>query len=731
MSHATSPKRTLTIALVGQPNVGKSSLINALSGSHLKVGNFSGVTIEKTQASFTYQNTHITIIDLPGSYSLNHYSPEEKITKDFLESRQYDIVLNVLDSTNLARNLALTGQIMDLGIKIVLGLNMIDEARDEQVIVNHKLLSEILGVPCVPISASTGENLSLLLDTLLSYAQKPLCAPKRVYNDKIEKAIAQVEQFITQKSFYELHAYPKASTPLSARGLAILLIKQDSALYAYLHDKPCYHEIVQYVNAARNELSLASDEQNIARLFHHDAIAYAQGAAQETITYPKSTLEQTKNVDSILLHKRFGIPIFLMLMFVLFEATFYVGGFFKDYIELGFENLAEVIREHIVVEAFASLLCDGVIGGVGTILAFLPLIAVLYFGIALLESSGYMARIAFLLDGFFHKFGLHGKSFIPLVAGFGCSVPAYMATRTLKNRNERLITLFVIGFMSCSARLPIYVLFIGAFFDQKHAGLVLFGIYLFGAIIALLLAKLLKLSVFTGHEEPFVMEMPKYRMPNWRVVWFSVWSKVVMFLKKAAGFIFLGSILIWFASQYPKSPELEEQYTASQEALMQSKQFNALSKQDQQEALWYLHNEYNENFLRQTYSGKIGEALRPIFAPLDFDWRLSISLVAGFAAKEVVVSTLGILYALGDDVNEESTSLQQNLRDNISFPTAIAFIVFVMFYIPCFAATITFGREAGGIKFVAYLFIFTSIVAYCFALLGYYCAWLGYKFFMG
>lgn len=731
MSHATSPKRTLTIALVGQPNVGKSSLINALSGSHLKVGNFSGVTIEKTQASFTYQNTHITIIDLPGSYSLNHYSPEEKITKDFLESRQYDIVLNVLDSTNLARNLALTGQIMDLGIKIVLGLNMIDEARDEQVIVNHKLLSEILGVPCVPISASTGENLSLLLDTLLSYAQKPLCAPKRVYNDKIEKAIAQVEQFITQKSFYELHAYPKASTPLSARGLAILLIKQDSALYAYLHDKPCYHEIVQYVNAARNELSLASDEQNIARLFHHDAIAYAQGAAQETITYPKSTLEQTKNVDSILLHKRFGIPIFLVLMFVLFEATFYVGGFFKDYIELGFENLAEVIREHIVVEAFASLLCDGVIGGVGTILAFLPLIAVLYFGIALLESSGYMARIAFLLDGFFHKFGLHGKSFIPLVAGFGCSVPAYMATRTLKNRNERLITLFVIGFMSCSARLPIYVLFIGAFFDQKHAGLVLFGIYLFGAIIALLLAKLLKLSVFTGHEEPFVMEMPKYRMPNWRVVWFSVWSKVVMFLKKAARFIFLGSILIWFASQYPKSPELEEQYAASQEALMQSKQFNALSKQDQQEALWYLHNEYNENFLRQTYSGKIGEALRPIFAPLDFDWRLSISLVAGFAAKEVVVSTLGILYALGDDVNEESTSLQQNLRDNISFPTAIAFIVFVMFYIPCFAATITFGREAGGIKFVAYLFIFTSIVAYCFALLGYYCAWLGYKFFMG
>ncbi|WP_317371278.1 ferrous iron transport protein B [Helicobacter canis] len=732
MPHATkSPPIALTIALIGQPNVGKSSLINALSGSHLKVGNFSGVTIEKTQAVFTYQNTRITIIDLPGSYSLNHYSPEEKITKDFLESRQYDIVLNVLDSTNISRNLALSGQIMDLGVKMVLGLNMIDEARDEQISINHELLSEILGVPCVPISASTGENLSLLLDTLISYAQKPLCAPKRIYNDKIEKSIAKVELFITQQSFYELQTYPHASSPLSARQLAILLIKQDSALYAYLHDKPCYHEILQCVSSARQELSLASGEKNIARIFHHDAIAYAQGAAQETIAYPKSTLEQTKNVDSILLHKVFGVPIFLLLMFVLFEMTFYVGGFFKDYIELGFENLAEVIREHIVVKDFASLLCDGVIGGVGTILAFLPLIIVLYFGIALLESSGYMARIAFLLDGFFHRFGLHGKSFIPLIAGFGCSVPAYMATRTLKNRNERLITLFVIGFMSCSARLPIYVLFVGAFFEQKHAGVVLFGIYLFGAIAALLLAKLLKLSVFAGYEEPFVMEMPKYRMPNWRVVWFSVWSKVVMFLKKAAGFIFLGSVLIWFASQYPKSPALAKEYEAKRATLVDSRQFRALNEEQQQEKLWYLHNEYNENFLRQTYSGRIGEALRPIFAPIDFDWRLSISLVAGFAAKEVVVSTLGVLYALGDDVSEESTTLQQNLRDSISFPTAIAFIVFVMFYIPCFAATITFGREAGGIKFVAYLFVFTTIVAYCFALLGYYCALFGYRFFMG
>lgn len=726
---------TITIALIGQPNVGKSSLINALSGSHLKVGNFSGVTIEKTQATFFYHGTRIVIVDLPGSYSLNHYSPEEKITKDFLESRQYDIVLNVLDSTNLARNLALTGQVMDLGVKMVLGLNMIDEAREEHIQVNHALLGEILGVPCVPISAHTNENLPALLDMLIDTARKPLCAPKRIYNDEIERAIAEVERFITQKGFYEIQSYPNAHAPLSMRQIAILLIKQDSNLYAYLHDKPSYHEIIQCVNQVRNALSMASGEHNIMRLFHQDAIAFAQGAGQESTTYPKTMLQKTKNMDALLLHKVFGIPIFLGLMFVLFEMTFYVGGFFKDYIELGFDELSSMLREVIVVKDFASLLCDGVIGGVGTIIAFLPLIMVLYFGIAILESSGYMARIAFLLDGFFHRFGLHGKSFIPLVAGFGCSVPAYMATRTLKNRNERLITLFVIGFMSCSARLPIYVLFVGAFFAPKYAGVVLFGIYLFGALIALLLAKFLKLSVFRGYEEPFVMEMPKYRMPNWRVVWFSVWSKVVMFLKKAAGFIFLGSVLIWFASQYPKSPDLEHAYETKKQAILESTSSGIMLSQAQQAAqeqqLWYLANEYNEQFLRQTYSGRIGEALRPFFAPLGFDWRLSIALVSGFAAKEVVVSTLGILYALGDDATEESVSLQQNLKDTISFPSAIAFIVFVMFYIPCFAATITFGREAGGVKFVVYLFVFTTIVAYMFALLGYFIADVGYGFFMG
>ncbi len=705
----------IIIALVGQPNVGKSSLINALSGAHLKVGNFSGVTVEKTQVSLIHKDTKITFIDLPGTYSLNDYSLEEKITKDFLESRNYDVIVNVLDSTNLERNLALSAQILDLGTKTILALNMIDEAKSEHIQIDIELLSEILGTLCIPISAGDGFNLEVLLDTIIDVYHKPFCGSKRIYGEALESQIAHIEQFLLQKSFRELKSYPDSTNALSMRQIAILLLKLDKNIYAYLHDKPCYSQITTFVNAIIAHITQATGEQNIQSLFNADAIAFGLGAAKEVVHYPKTLMQKTQKIDSILLHRYFGIPIFLLLMFTLFDLTFYVGGFIKDYIEEGFEILGDFLREAIPSSDFASLVCDGIIGGVGTIIAFLPLIAILYLGIALLEGTGYMARAAFLLDGIFHKFGLHGKSFIPLVAGFGCSVPAYMATRTLKNKSERLITLFVIGFMSCSARLPIYVLFIGAFFPNQYAGGILFGIYLLGAIVALLMAKFLKLTIFRDYNEPFVMEMPKYRLPNWRIIWFSVWTKIVMFLKKAGGFILLASVLIWFASQYPKNPDIQAQYDTKREAIEHSK----LAQEAKDKEIWYLNNEENELFLKQTYTGKIGVFVEPFFAPMHFDWRLCVALVSGFAAKEVVVSTLGVLYSLGDKVDEESTNLQAILKNSVSVPSAIAFIVFVMFYIPCFAATITFGREAGGIKFVGYLFVFTTIVAYIFSFVAY------------
>ncbi|WP_411675667.1 ferrous iron transport protein B [Helicobacter felis] len=423
----------------------------------------------------------------------------------------------------------------------------------------------------------------------------------------------------------------------------------------------------------------------------------------------------TQKIDKYLMHPIYGVPIFLGLMFVVFFMSFLVGGGVQGYVDDGFAWLAETLKTHIPNAQIGSLLGDGIIGGVGAVLSFLPLIVVLYLGISLLEATGYMSRVAFLLDGIFHKFGLHGKSFIPLITGFGCSVPAYMATRTLQNQHERLITLFVIGFMSCSARLPIYVLFVGAFFPDKYASFVLFLIYVLGAVVALLMAKFLKLSVFKGQEESFVMEMPKYRMPSPKVIWYSIYTKSLSYLKKAGTYILAGAIFIWFASAYPRDSKTLESYQA-QQARIEASQLDNTAKQ---EALASLEEKKQQDILENSFVGRVGRSIDGLFKPMDFDWRLSISLVTGFMAKEVVVSTLGVLYSLGD-TSQESKTFRNALKNHVSVPSAIAFIVFVMFYIPCFAATITFGKEAGGVKFVLYLFIFTTAVAYLFSLIAYY-----------
>jgi len=378
-----------------------------------------------------------------------------------------------------------------------------------------------------------------------------------------------------------------------------------------------------------------------------------------------------------------------------------------DYIDAAFAWLGDQTKSILGDGELGSLIADGMIGGVGAVIMFLPNIIILFFGIALLETTGYMSRVAFLLDGFFHKFGLHGKSFIPLVTGFGCSVPAYMAARTLKNEKDRLITLFIIGFMSCGARLPIYVLFAGAFFAEEQAGNILFIIYISGAILGLLMAKALKMFVFKGDDEPFVMEMPKYRMPSFKLIWHTVYGQAKSYLKKAGTFILAASVLVWFASNYPKNHELEAQYETKIEQALND---NAKSK---------LSNELSLALLEQSYLGKIGHASEPFFAPLGFDWRMSVALEAGLAAKEVVVSTLGVLFALGDEVDEGSEGLITQIKANIPFASAIAFIVFVMIYLPCLAASMVFTKEAGGWKYLVYLFIMTSATAWILSFIAY------------
>lgn len=635
--------KEITIALVGQPNVGKSSLINALSNAHLKVGNFAGVTVDKMEVGLIHKEHQITIIDLPGTYALNDFTTEEKVTKDFLEKGQYDLILNVVDSTNLERNLALSAQLLDTNKKMLLALNMWDEAQKEGIKINTEKLSKELGVVCVPTSARSKEdrlNTELLLDEIIR-----LYSQNTTNNESIK---------VPSQSFKESLKYSQ-----SAQRIAKLVISEN--------------------------------KQN-------------------------ASFEHTYKIDKILMHPRYGIFIFLGFMFIIFSLSFLIGGGVQKALEAGFKFLSDSIKENVANEDLASLVGDGIIGGVGATVSFLPLIVVLYFGISLLETTGYMSRVAFLLDGILHKFGLHGKSFIPLITGFGCSVPAYMATRTLQNYNERLITLFVIGFMSCSARLPIYVLFVGSFFPSSSAGFVLFCIYILGAVVALVMAKLLKLSVFKGQTESFIMEMPKYRFPSWRMVYFSIYTKSLSYLKKAGTYILVGAILIWFMSQYPKNDVAMKAY--KQESLLVDKD-TTLSSEAKEEKLKELKAELDKKNLKNSIVGRGGAYLEKVFSPMDFDWRLSVSLVTGFMAKEVVVSTLGVLFSLGDQ-NEKSDAFRGILRKEVSVPSGIAFIVFVMFYIPCFAATITFGREAGGIKFVAYLFIFTTVVAYAFSLIAFY-----------
>ncbi|GAA8173378.1 ferrous iron transport protein B [Helicobacter pylori] len=635
--------KEIIVALVGQPNVGKSSLINALSNAHLKVGNFAGVTVDKMEVSLVHKEHQITIIDLPGTYALNDFTTEEKVTKDFLEKGQYDLILNVVDSTNLERNLALSAQLLDTNKKMLLALNMWDEAQKEGITINTEKLSKELGVVCVPTSARSKEdrlNTELLLDEIVR-----LYSQNTANNESIK---------VPSQSFKESLKYSQ-----SAQKIAKSVISEN--------------------------------KQN-------------------------ASFEHTYKIDKILMHQRYGIFIFLGFMFIIFSLSFLIGGGVQKALEEGFKFLSDSIKENVANEDLASLVGDGIIGGVGATVSFLPLIVVLYFGISLLETTGYMSRVAFLLDGILHKFGLHGKSFIPLITGFGCSVPAYMATRTLQNYNERLITLFVIGFMSCSARLPIYVLFVGSFFPSSSAGFVLFCIYILGAVVALVMAKLLKLSVFKGQTESFIMEMPKYRFPSWRMVYFSIYTKSLSYLKKAGTYILVGAILIWFMSQYPKNDAAMKAY--KQESLLVQKNAN-FSSEAKEEKLKELKTELDKKNLKNSVVGRGGAYLEKVFSPMDFDWRLSVSLVTGFMAKEVVVSTLGVLFSLGDQ-NEKSDAFREIIRKEVSVPSGIAFIVFVMFYIPCFAATITFGREAGGIKFVAYLFIFTTVVAYAFSLIAFY-----------
>ena len=698
-------KESITVAMVGQPNVGKSSLINAISDAHLHVGNFAGVTVEKMEVETTYCDESgcceydIHIIDLPGAYSLNDYTLEERVTKEFLINEEYDLVINVIDSTHLQRNLLLTAELLELGKKMIVVLNMIDEAEAEGISIDAKQLSSILGVPVIKTSAKDGRGMDDLMRAIVEVYKRPHTESKILYSDFIEEEIDRLVKFFEAKHY-------KSDIPY--RHLAIRLLKEDTQIYKKMHDEPIWIELLPLLRESLDHIYLHTGKQDIKEIFNDEHFAFAKGAKMEVISTKSMRAKNiTQKIDNLLIHPYLGIPIFLFLMWGLFQLTFTLGSIPMDWISAGFDWLSQETKSLLGEGMLSSVIADGVLGGVGAVVSFLPNIIILFFGIALLETTGYMARVAFLLDGFFHKFGLHGKSFIPLVTGFGCTVPAYMAARTLKSRSDRMITLFILGFMSCSARIPIYVLFAGAFFGAEHAGNILFLIYITGALLGLVAAKVLRVTAFKGEDDPFVMEMPKYRLPSLKLLFHVVWGQAKDYLNKAGTFILMASVLIWFASNYPKDPKIEAEYAQKIERAVTQEQKDALL------------SELQKIEMERSYLGMVGKATEPFFAPLGFDWKMSVALEAGLAAKEVVVSTLGVLYSMGDSIDAESKSLQERLRENISLPAALAFIVFVMLYIPCFASMAVFIREAGGWKYLGYLFLMTTATAWVFSFITY------------
>ncbi len=692
----------IKVALVGQPNVGKSMLINSISNAHLHVGNFSGVTVDKTEVLFDYKDYHFTVVDLPGTYAFTDYTIEERVTHEYLCAEDYDIIINVVDSTNIEKNLQLTSELLTMSKKIVIALNMSDEAEKEGILIDEKYMSELLGVSCVKVSAATKMGIEELIDTVIEVYEKPKQEPKLVFSEAVEEEIEKIVSYLKKHKYKAVNSY---------RNVAINLLKNNKKTYEKLHDDPIWTELQPILIEASRHIELHHDTDDIKEAFAEEYASFNRGIVAEVVKYTADERREkkslTEKIDAILIHPVFGIPIFLFFMWGLFQLTFTLGNIPMEWIDGFFGWLGETIAPTISNDDIRSLVVDGIIGGVGAVVLFTPNIIILFIGIALLETTGYMSRVAFLLDGFFHKFGLHGQSFIPLVTGFGCSIPAYMSARILKNDRDRLLTLFIIGFMSCGARLPVYVLFAGAFFGQDMAGTVLFIIYVSGAILGLIAAKVLKMTAFKGVDEPFVMEMPKYRLPSFKLIWHTVLTQTIMYLKKAGTFIAGAAMLIWFLSNYPHNELLDQEYSVKIEQAATSEQ-----KREYE-------NKLAEMQLEQSYLGRIGKLTEPLFEPLGFDWKMNVALQAGLAAKEVVVSTLGVLYSMGGDVDETSHSLAENIRKHIPFASAVSFIVVVMVYLPCLAATTVFAKEAGSWKYAFYLFIFTSVVAYVLAFIAY------------
>lgn len=659
-AYAHTPKKVITVALVGNPNCGKTSLFNFASGAHERVGNYSGVTVDAKEGYADFEGYHIKLVDLPGTYSLSAYSPEELYVRKQLVEDTPDVIINVIDSSNIERNLYLTTQLMDMHLRVVIALNMFDETERRGDHFNIDTLSSLIGMPMVPTSFKMGRGLKDLMHEVIHIFESQEGHDNYYrhihinHGHEIENGIANIQQYLKGNDLLRLR--------YSTRWLAIKLLENDSEAEQVVATLPEYEQILSARNLAAQRVKEETGDDSETAIM--DAkYGFIRGALQEAgykMGQKEDTYKTTHRLDAVITHRWLGFPIFFALLFLMFEVTFTLGQYPMDWIELGVAWLGEFIGNSMSDGPLKAMLVDGVIGGVGSVIVFLPQILILYTFISLMEDSGYMSRAAFIMDRLMHGMGLHGKSFIPLIMGFGCNVPAVMATRTIESRRSRLITMLVLPMMSCSARLPIYIMITGAFFATQYQSLVMVSLYLVGIILSVVTARILSTWVIKGEDTPFVMELPPYRFPTAKAIFRHTWEKGKQYLKKMGGVILVASIIVW--------------------------------------ALGYFGTMGVAPSLESSFIGMLGKAVEPIFMPQGFNWRLDVSLIAGVGAKEIVASTIGVLY--GDAAFDFSQL------------TAFCFLLFVLIYFPCIATIVAIKNESGSWRWATFAALYTTALAW-------------------
>ena len=682
---------TINVALIGNPNCGKTSLFNFASGAHGHVGNYSGVTVDASEARATCDGFVFNLTDLPGTYSLSCYSPEELYVREHLMKRHPDVVINVIDSSNLERNLYLTTQLVDMNVRMVCALNMYDEFERRGDTLDTQTLSTLFGVPFVCTSFKSGRGVQELFREVISVFEDFNASVRHIHinhGHEIESGIAHIQQYLKRNEVVR--------TLFSTRYMAIKLLEHDDRAEAYVAKMENAKEIMAARDAA--ELRVKEEKKTDSETAIMDAkYGFIHGALTEA-GFRQGTKEDTYRmthfIDDVLSNKYLGFPIFFLILYVMFQTTFSLGQYPMDWIESAVSWLGEQASALMPEGPLRSMLVDGVIGGVGAVIVFLPQILILYFFISLMEDSGYMARAAFIMDKLMHKMGLHGKSFIPLIMGFGCNVPAIMATRTIESRRSRLITILILPFMSCSARLPIYIMIIGTFFAAQYRSWVMIMLYVIGVIVAIIVSKVFSSFVVKGEDTPFVMELPPYRWPTPKAIGRHTWEKGKEYLKKMGGIILVASIVVWALGYFPHD--------------------ESLSPVQQKE---------------QSYIGSIGKAVEPVFELQGFNWKLDVSLIAGVGAKEIVASTIGVIYSgddsfgdddsFSDDTAKYSRLRNQMLADGITPLAAFSYLLFVLLYFPCIATVIAIRNETGSWSWAAFSAFYTTAIAWIVSMLVY------------